>query len=132
MRCKHCDWPADVIGLSRGEPVYWCGMCGALSGRCVDVKVPSRIDELGRLNLEARRELADAHGVLDDIDLLRSSEGNSVTINSDNPEADRSEDQSCVDVCGDFTDWKVQRFYKATWTEALAKAASAYRPSASS
>ena len=61
--------------------------------------------------------------IIGDIEAMRQIEGNSVTINCDNPEADRIEKHSAVDVCGDFTSYRAERFYGKTWTEALHRAA---------
>lgn len=47
------------------------------------------------------------------------AEGNTVLIACDNPEADHINQQTCVDVCADFTDWKEVRFYGPTPLEAM-------------
>ena len=56
------------------------------------------------------------------IETLRQSEGNSVTVFCDNPEAESIEKQCAVEVLADFTDWKEETFWGKTWGEALDKA----------
>lgn len=51
------------------------------------------------------------------------AEGNSVEILCDNPEADSVGEQTAVDCCCDFTDWKPQRFPGPTPLEAILAAA---------
>ena len=51
--------------------------------------------------------------------IRNGAEGNSITIQHDNPEADSAATQSCVDVVADFTDWKERRFYGRTPLEAI-------------
>jgi hypothetical protein len=50
---------------------------------------------------------------------LRAEEGHTVTILSDNPEADSIEEQSGVEVCGDWTNWEQRRFLGRHWANGL-------------
>lgn len=65
--------------------------------------------------------------VVADIEQITMTEGNSVTILSDNPDPNLREVQAAVDVCGDFTSWKEMRYWGETWMDALHKAADASR-----
>jgi len=53
------------------------------------------------------------------IDELREHEGAYVQISCDNPEPDTKQDQACVVVCDDWTDWKERSFYAETVLAAL-------------
>lgn len=81
--------------------------------------------ELERLNLEAQHRIADLCVVIGYIEQCRAVEGDSVMILCDNPEADSIETQGVVEVCGDYTGYKPERYYGKTWEEAIAKAARA-------
>ncbi len=87
----------------------------------------ARITELSRLNLEAREEWGNLMGIIGDIEQIRYSEGNSVTILCENPDAEEIDKQAAVDVNADFTDWDDARYWGQTWIIALAKAAEASR-----
>lgn len=47
------------------------------------------------------------------------AEGNTVLIACDNPEANHVNEQTCIDVVADFTDWQERRFYGPTPLEAV-------------
>jgi hypothetical protein len=61
--------------------------------------------------------------IIDNINQIRSTEGNSVTIVCDNPDADSVDEQAAVAAIGDFTRWEEKRWYGRTWADALQKAA---------
>lgn len=86
-----------------------------------------RESELERLNLEARKHVSELISIIGDIEQVRTQEGHSVTILCDNPEAESGSMPAAVEVSGDFTDWETQRFYGATWQDALSTAANASR-----
>lgn len=71
-----------------------------------------RIHELAEENRSLRV-------IIGNIESIRQSEGNSVTILCDNPEADSVDRQSGVEACCDFTDWQTVRVYAASWADAL-------------
>lgn len=48
------------------------------------------------------------------LDALRSDEGNAVEVLCDNPEADSLDQQTAVEVRGEWTGWEPRRFYGAT------------------
>lgn len=56
------------------------------------------------------------------IEMLRASEGDSVTILCNNPEATDLDDAMAVVCCGQWTDWKDRRFYGRDVSDALSKA----------
>ena len=60
--------------------------------------------------------------VKSDIDVLRSGEGESVTILCDNPEADANK-RCSIEVIGSWTSWADRRFTGATWMQAVSRAA---------
>ena len=74
-----------------------------------------------------QQQLTEAREVIGDLEQIRTTEGNSVTVCCDNPEAETVETQAAVDVCGDFTGWQEVRYRGKTWVEALRKAADASR-----
>lgn len=53
------------------------------------------------------------------IDELREHEGAYVQISCDNPEPETRQDQACVTVCDDWTDWQERTFYAETVLAAL-------------
>lgn len=59
------------------------------------------------------------------LDALRSDEGHSVEVLSDDPEASTVDEQSAVEVCGDWTGWDKLRFYGRTPLEAVLAAGAA-------
>ncbi|HCQ53588.1 hypothetical protein [Brevundimonas diminuta] len=59
------------------------------------------------------------------IEMLRASEGDSVTILCNNPEATDLDDAMAVVCCGPWTDWKDRRFYGRDVSDALSKALAA-------
>lgn len=65
--------------------------------------------------------------VIADVNACIATEGNSVTILCDNPEAESVDQQSAVEACGDFTDYKPMRFYGSSWMQALSGCALAAR-----
>jgi hypothetical protein len=77
---------------------------------------------------EAERIIGDLLAeIVGNIETMRQNEGNSVTIVCDNPEAESSDRQAAVDVCGDFTGFQEIRFYGTTWPDALRGAADSAR-----
>ncbi len=56
------------------------------------------------------------------IEILRSDEGDSVTICCDDPEANEREKQVAIDCCAWWTDWNERRFYGESVLQCLAKA----------
>lgn len=53
------------------------------------------------------------------IDELREHEGAYIQISCDNPEPETRQDQACVTVCDDWTDWQERTFYAETVLDAL-------------
>lgn len=62
--------------------------------------------------------------VIEDINHLLMEEGNSITLLCDNPEADKLDEQSAIEVNCGFTRWITRRYYGSSWQEAVSKAAS--------
>ena len=78
--------------------------------------------ELDRLLREAQAGWGELMCIISNIEQCRCVEGDSITILCDNPEAEMRDEQACVEVCGDYTGYKNERFYGTTWVEALKKA----------
>lgn len=86
-----------------------------------------RIRELEKLLDRAQREWQDIATIGGDIGQCRYTEGDSITILCDNPEADSAETQAVVEACGGYTGYQPHRYYGRTWEEAVHKAANAAR-----
>jgi hypothetical protein len=56
------------------------------------------------------------------LEALRDEEGASVEIFADDPEAERVERQTCVEVTAEWTGWELKRFWGATPLEAVLSA----------
>lgn len=73
------------------------------------------------------RELARLRRIVGDIETLRQSEGDAVTIVCDNPECDEAERTTYVEVFGAYTDGRVMKIHAIDWTTALHIAADVAR-----
>lgn len=77
--------------------------------------------------LKLIRSIRRALKAVRDINLICATEGNSVCILCDNPEAETIERQSAVECACEFTGWIQRRFYGRDWQEALSRAAARCR-----
>ncbi len=98
----------------------------AATEECREYHQP-RMAELDRLLDKAQGQIGDLCVIVGDIEQCRCIEGDSVQILCDNPEADESDKVAAVEACGDYTGHEPQRFYGATWSDALHKAANCAR-----
>lgn len=76
---------------------------------------------------ERNAEIARLRQIVGDIETIRATEGNAVTVCCDNPEAENADRQAAVDCVCDFTDWEDVRYWGTDWATALHAAADAAR-----
>lgn len=104
------------------------------AGECVEIeplvirrKASNASVERAEHERQQANEIAALREIVADIEQVRNAEGNCITFVRDDPEAQAVPKQCAVDVIADFTGFEEQRFYGATWPDALASAAASSR-----